>query len=93
MWSIENLPNLSQDMCDKGLIELVDDSNQINQTKERKLVEETLVNDSQINVPLFLKKRLTFFQKPQNPGNHCFYEKAKVPQKFHLLNHQRLRDR
>ena len=41
MWSIENLPNLLQDMCNKGLIELVDDSYKIKQTRERKLVEDT----------------------------------------------------
>ena len=29
-------------MCDKGLIETVDDSYKIKQTKKRKLVEETL---------------------------------------------------
>ena len=32
VWSIENLPNLSQDMCNKGIIELVDDSYKIKQT-------------------------------------------------------------
>ena len=42
VWSIENLPNLLQDMCDKGLIELIGDSYKIKKTKERKLVEETL---------------------------------------------------
>ena len=42
MWSIENQPNLLKDMCDKGLIETVDDSYKIKQTKKRKLVEETL---------------------------------------------------
>ena len=42
VWSKENLPNLLQDMCNKGLIELVDDSYKIKQTKERELVEETL---------------------------------------------------
>ena len=42
MWSIENLPNLLSDMCNKGLIELVDNSYKIKQTRERKLVEETL---------------------------------------------------
>ena len=36
MWSIENLPNLLQDMCDKGFIEMVDHSYKIKQTKERK---------------------------------------------------------
>ena len=40
--SIENLPNLLQDMRGKALIELVDDSYKIKQTKERNLVEETL---------------------------------------------------
>ena len=40
--SIENLSYILQDMCDKDLIELVDDSYRINQTKERELVEETL---------------------------------------------------
>ena len=41
MWSIKNLPNLLQYLCKKGLIELVDDSYKIKQTRERKLVEET----------------------------------------------------
>ena len=40
--SIENLSYILQDMCDKDLIELVDDSYRISQTKERELVEETL---------------------------------------------------
>ena len=42
VWSIENLPNLLQDMRDKGLIELIDYSCKIKQTKDRKLVEEPL---------------------------------------------------
>ena len=42
VWSIDSLPNLLQDMSDKGLIELTDHSYKIKQTKERKLVEETL---------------------------------------------------
>ena len=42
VWSIENLPTLLHDICNKGLIELVDDSYKMKQTKERKLVEETL---------------------------------------------------
>ena len=29
VWSIENLPNVLQDMCDKGLIELLDDTYKI----------------------------------------------------------------
>ena len=32
VWSIENLPNLLQDMCNKGIIEPVDDSYKIKQT-------------------------------------------------------------
>ena len=42
VWSMENLPNLLQDMSNKGLTELVDDSYKIKQTRERKLVEEAL---------------------------------------------------
>ena len=42
VWSIDSLPNLLQDMSDKGLIELIDHSYKIKQTQERKLVEETL---------------------------------------------------
>ena len=76
MWSIENLPNLSQDMCDKGLIELADDSYQINQTKERKLVEETLVNDSQINIPLFLNQRLNVFSETPKSRESLFLRKS-----------------
>ena len=42
VWSTENLPNLLQDVRDKGLIELVDDAYKIKQTQKRKLVEEIL---------------------------------------------------
>ena len=58
VWSIENLPNLLQDICDKGLIELVDDSYKIKQTKKCELVEETIWPNSQIKIPLFLNQRL-----------------------------------
>ena len=34
VWSIEKLPNLLQEMCNKGLIELLYDSYKIKQTKE-----------------------------------------------------------
>ena len=84
VWSIENLPNLLQDICDKGLIELVDDSYKIKQTKKCELVEETIWPNSQIKIPLFLNQRLQFLQESKNPRNHCFYEKAQAPQKFHL---------
>ena len=42
MWATENLPDLLQNMCEKGLTQLIDDSYKIKQTKERKLVKETL---------------------------------------------------
>ena len=32
VWLMENLPNLLQGLCDKGLIELVDDAYKIKQT-------------------------------------------------------------
>ena len=32
VWSTENLPNLLQGMCDKGLIELVDDTYKIHKS-------------------------------------------------------------
>ena len=64
MWSIENLPNLLQDMCDNGLIELTDDSYKIKQIKEHKLVEETLAELTS-QCPSFSESEtlVLFFQK------------------------------
>ena len=65
MWSIENLPNLLQDMCDNGLIELTDDSYKIKQIKEHKLVEETLAELTSQCLPFSESETLVlFFQKP-----------------------------
>ena len=65
MWSIENLPNLLQNMCDNGLIELTDDSYKIKQIKEHKLVEETLAELTS-QCPSFSESEtlVLFFQKP-----------------------------
>ena len=41
VWSIEKLPNLLQEMCNKGLIELLYDSYKIKQTKEYKLAKSS----------------------------------------------------
>ena len=64
MWSIENLPNLLQDMCNNGLIELTDDSYKIKQIKEHKLVEETLAELTS-QCPSFSESEtlVLFFQK------------------------------
>ena len=60
MWSIKNLTDVLQDMCDKGFIELVDDSYTINQTKERKLVEETLFEFTSQYAPFSESQTLAF---------------------------------
>ena len=75
VWSIENLPNLLQDICDKGLIELVDDSYKIKQTKKCELVEETLAELTDQNPP-FSESETLVFAGTQKSRNHCFYEKA-----------------
>ena len=58
VWSIENLPNLLHDICDKGLIELVDDSYKIKHTKSNVNWLKRLLPNSRVNVPLFLNQRL-----------------------------------
>ena len=65
MWSIENLPDLLQNMCDNGLIELTDDCYKIKQIKEHKLVEETLAELTS-QCPSFSESEtlVLFFQKP-----------------------------
>ena len=67
MWSIENLPNLLQDMCNKGLIELVDDSCKIKQTKKPKLVEETLVELTSQYTPFSESETLVFSGSQKSP--------------------------
>ena len=75
MWSMEHLPNLLEDMCDKGLIKLIDDSYKIKQTKERKLVEETLTELTSQSPP-FSESETLVFPETQKSRNHCFYKKA-----------------
>ena len=67
MWTIENLPNLLQDMCNKGLIELVDDSCKIKQTKKPKLVEETLVELTSQYTPFSESETLVFPGSQKSP--------------------------
>ena len=67
MWSIENQPNVLQDMCNKGLIELVDDSYKIKQTNERKLVEETLAQLTSQYVPFSESENLVFPETQKSP--------------------------
>ena len=64
-------------MCDKGLTELIDDSYKIKQTKERKLVEETLAKLTS-QCPPFSESETSVFPETisRNPRNHCFYEKV-----------------
>ena len=90
VWSIENLPNLLQDMCDKGLIELVDDSYKIKQTKERKLVEETLAKLKSPCAPFSESETLVFPETQKSPESWFLRKNLSTPE--HLLSHQRLRD-
>ena len=73
--SIENLPNLLQDICNKGLIELVDDSYKIKQTKERKLVEETLAEPTSQCAP-FSELETLVFPKIQKSPESLFLRKS-----------------
>ena len=74
MRSIENVPNLLQDMCDKGLRELIDDSCKMKQLKEHKLVEETLTE---------LKNQCPPFSESETL---VFPETQKFPELLFLLN-------
>ena len=62
VWSIENLPKLLQ-----GLIELVDDSYKIKQTKERKLVEEAASELTNQCPPFSESETLVFPETPKSP--------------------------
>ena len=66
--SIWNLPNLLQDMYDIGLMELIDNAYKFKQTKERELVEETLVEIT-IQYALFSESEtcFAFFKKNKPP--------------------------
>ena len=75
MWPIENLPNLLQDMCDKNLTELIDDFYKIKQTKESKLVEETLA-DVTSQCPPFSESETLVFSKIQKSPESLFLRKS-----------------
>ena len=74
VWSTENLPNLLQDMCNKGLIELVDDSCKIKQTKKPKFVEETLVELTSQCTP-FSESETSVFPGSQKSPEPLFLRK------------------
>ena len=71
---IENLSNLLQKICGKGLIELVRDTYKIKQTEENKLVEETLAKLTS-QCALF-SVSVTLVSETPNSRNHCYYERA-----------------
>ena len=73
--SIENLPSLLQDMCDKGLIELIDDSYKIKQTKKRKLAEKNLAEPTS-QCPLFFESETLAFPETPKPLESLFWRKS-----------------
>ena len=54
-------------MCNKGLIELVVDSYKIKQTRERKLVEETLAELTSQCAPFSESEALVFPESQKSP--------------------------
>ena len=54
-------------MCNKALIEMVDDSYKIRQTRERKLAEETPAELTSQCAPLSESKTLVFPEFPKSP--------------------------
>ena len=54
-------------MCNKGLIEMVDDSYKIKQTRERKLAEETRAELTSQCAPLSESETLVFPEFPKSP--------------------------
>ena len=73
--SIENLPSLLQDMCDKGLTELIGDSYKIKQTKKRKLAEKNLAEPTS-QCPLFSKSETLVFPETPKPLESLFLRKS-----------------
>ena len=76
--STENQDNLSQDMCDKYIIELADGTYKIKQTQDRKLVEET-------------QSKITC-QGALIPETQKFPDCTTSLLNYHLVNHLPLRD-
>ena len=77
---IENLPNLLQDMCNKGLIELVVDSYKIKQTRERKLVEETLAELTSQCAPFSESEALVFPESQKSPESSFLLKSLSTPE-------------
>ena len=75
VYSIEHLPNLLQDMWDKGLVELVDDSYKSKQTKKRELVVETLAELTN-QCPPFSESENSVFPETQNFLESLFLRKS-----------------
>ena len=80
VWSIENLPNLLQDICDKGLIELVDDSYKIKQTKKCELVQETLAELTDQNPPFSESETLVFAGTQKSPESLLLRKSLGTPE-------------
>ena len=64
-----------QDICDKGLIELIDDFYEIKQTKEQKLVEETLAKLKSQCSP-FSESETLVFPETQKSTESLFLRKS-----------------
>ena len=64
-------------MCDKGLIELVDDSYNIRQTKERKPLEETLAELTCQCAPFSESETLVFPETQESPES-LFLRKSRT---------------
>ena len=62
-------------MCNKGFTELVDDSYKIKQTRERKLVEETLAELTSHCAP-FSESETLVFQESQKSSESLFLRKS-----------------
>ena len=80
VWSIENLPNLLQDKCNKGFIELVDDTYKIKQTREPKLVEETLAELTSQCAPFSASKTLVFPESEKSPESLFLRKSLSTPE-------------
>ena len=80
MWSIENLPNLLEDICNKGLIELVDDFYKIKQTRELKLAEETLAELTGQCAPLSESETLVFPKSQKSPESLLLRKSLSTPE-------------
>ena len=67
-------------MCNKGLIELVDDSYKIKQTKEREFVEETLAELTNQCPPFSESETLVFPGTPKSPDSLFLRKTLSTPE-------------